>query len=342
MNKILIVGDIHFSTYSSIIRSRGKFYSSRIENCIQSIIWAEKLATDAGCDSVVFLGDAFDRPELGSEEITALQEIQWNGLPHYVLCGNHEMGNSNLDYTSAHIFNLTDNHFVIDTPKTLQTEKATFLFLPYILNNDDRILSNFYKKQHPNENLIVFSHNDLKGINFGKITSTEGFDINEIDKTCKYYFNGHLHNSGWESDVVCNVGNLTGQNFGEDADRWSHNVAILDVDSMTVQFIENPYAYNFYKRDINSQEDIYKLNFKHNAIVSFRCIESLVNTLRDQVNSDNNISEYRIVSIPEIKADASERLQELTAIDHLQQFKDYVLEQIENTDILVSELSEIL
>ena len=86
--KIGIIGDIHFSEYSSILRGRGQYFSQRLENCVTSINWAEEMTSD--CDQVVYLGDFFDKPSLNAEEITALNSIQWNDRYHRFLVGNHE------------------------------------------------------------------------------------------------------------------------------------------------------------------------------------------------------------------------------------------------------------
>lgn len=104
--RILIYTDNHFSQYSSIVRSRGEEYSTRLENQIQSINWVESLAKEKGCDAIVHLGDFFDKPDLSSEEITAFKDINWAAKPHYFLVGNHEMGRNDLVYNSAEILNV--------------------------------------------------------------------------------------------------------------------------------------------------------------------------------------------------------------------------------------------
>ena len=61
--RVLIVGDVHWSSYSSIIRKRGTEYSKRLENCINSINWVEEKAEEYKCDKVIYLGDLFDQAE---------------------------------------------------------------------------------------------------------------------------------------------------------------------------------------------------------------------------------------------------------------------------------------
>ena len=66
--KIGIVGDVHLSQYSSIIRSNGKKYSKRIENIIKSVNWAEEEFKHRSCDIVVYLGDTFDSDNLNKRK----------------------------------------------------------------------------------------------------------------------------------------------------------------------------------------------------------------------------------------------------------------------------------
>ena len=42
--KYLIFSDCHWSTYTSILRSRGKKYSTRLEYLIESLNWVNKVA----------------------------------------------------------------------------------------------------------------------------------------------------------------------------------------------------------------------------------------------------------------------------------------------------------
>ena len=85
--KIGIIGDIHFCEYSSILRTRGDKFSTRLENCIKSINWAEDLTRN--CDKVIYLGDFFDKSSLNASELTAFSEINFNIVPHSFLVGNH-------------------------------------------------------------------------------------------------------------------------------------------------------------------------------------------------------------------------------------------------------------
>ena len=68
--KLGLYTDVHFSKYSSIIQSRGDKYTTRLENCIDSINWVEEVLKD--CDKIVCLGDFFDKAFVDAEV------IEWN------------------------------------------------------------------------------------------------------------------------------------------------------------------------------------------------------------------------------------------------------------------------
>ena len=101
--KVCICGDVHWCTYSSILRKRGIRYSLRLENLIDSVNWVIDTAASSGCTDLFFLGDFFDASVLTAEEISALSELKWNNSVYTsFIVGNHEMGTSDLSFSTAH------------------------------------------------------------------------------------------------------------------------------------------------------------------------------------------------------------------------------------------------
>ena len=351
--KVLICGDIHWSTYTSIIRKKGTEYSKRLENCINSVNWVEETAEEYKCDKVIYLGDFFDRAELNSEEITALKEIQWSNIPHQILVGNHELGNASGQYNTTRIFDLLPNFEVIDKPKVDVGFGYYFLYLPYIFEKDRKPISEYFNSCfNKNEfvtqevkNIFIFSHNDLKGVNYGVFESKEGFELQDILNNSAVCFNGHIHNNGEiVEDRIINVGNLTGQNFNEDGLKYQHKIYILDIngsDYKTYQTI-NPYAYMFYKFEINDEQSINKIVVSSHAIISVKCIEHLVPKVREILDNNINIEEYRIITVVENKEISEEEVNQLASKDHLQQFKDYIIEKLGTGENIVKELQEVI
>ena len=227
--RILIYTDPHVCATSSIVRTRGEKYTTRLENEIKSIDWAEKLAMDTKCDAVFCLGDFFDKSELSAEELTALGDIKWANVQHYFIVGNHEMGSSNLSNSSAHILNLKADIEVIDRETRFDIESKLGLIslqlIPYVLESDRKPFVEYVKTANPEgkkyDKIIVFSHNDLKGIRYGTLESRQGFDVTEIEKCCDLFINGHLHNGSYINNnpnmmnnplINMLMGNMNGNN----------------------------------------------------------------------------------------------------------------------------------
>lgn len=337
-----IVGDIHWSKYSSIVRMRGNKYSYRLENCIKSINWAEQLFADMNCSLVTYLGDFFDSPELTAEEITALKEVQWNTLEHYFLVGNHEMGMNDLSYSSSHVFDYIDivgGSHVIDRATSYQLNGVTLHFVPYILEEHRKSLNEYLTDKSMKN--IVFSHNDISGIQLGNIVSKTGFKLDDIESNCDLFINGHLHNGCKITDKIINIGNLTGQNFSEDASKYSHCVFILDTTTMRIAVYENPYAINFYKLD-GCEQEIDTTCLKSNAVVTVKCFENLHNTYKELLLHAPNILAYRLIVVPSQQDVQEDSMQELITVNHLDKFKDYIINTLGTSETVIQELEEVI
>lgn len=335
--KIGICGDVHWSQYSSIVRRRGKKYSYRLENLIDSINFVESTCVD--CSMMVYLGDFFDKPELNCEEITALQEINWNDLPHYFLVGNHEMGINDLSISSAHLLKLKANIHLIDTPFTmpvaddnLNVENYDIRFIPYILEENRKSFTEYCN----NPNSIVFSHNDLKGIQMGKFISTQGFDIDEIDRNCKRFFNGHLHNGSKISSKILNVGNISGQNFSEDAMKYEHMVYIYDTETNVCAAYINPYAFNFYKLE----NDLPPIT-TNNSVVTISCESDKYNEIKQKLLDSDSIIDFRIIKKSNNIIDINTPKESLS-INHLEEFSNYIQNVLGTDSTVMEELSYII
>lgn len=334
--KIGVVGDIHWSKYSSIVRSNLDKYSTRLQNCIDSINWAEQLTSN--CDMVVYLGDFFDKPELNSMEITALNEINWNANNHFFLVGNHELGINDLSLSSSHIFNEISSGETVDKPFNLHydDECINLGFIPYVLESNRGSMSDYVEYIDGYKN-IVFSHNDIAGIQMGAIVSPTGFNISDIEENCDLFLNGHLHNGSKVTDKIINVGNLTGQNFSEDAKKYEHVVLILDTDTMVSDVYENPYAFNFYKLD--NVSDLYSL--KNNSVVTIKVYENDFDNAKIAINSLSNVIASRVILNSSNSSSTDIGIQEKLDVNHLDKFKEFVLEKLGNSEIIKEELMEI-
>lgn len=347
--KICIHSDAHWSQNSSIVRSRGEKYSRRLENLVESVNWVERLAWEQDCDCVICCGDFFDSAMLNCEEISALQEIRWAPLSHLFLTGNHETNVSSLEFSTADLFKLCPNVAVLSSPQQyfIDGTSVEFCFLPYVLERNRKSIAEYFGT--PSTPRVIFSHNDLKDVQYGNFLSTEGFELSDIESNCTLYFNGHIHHCCNVTTKVINVGNLTGQNFTEDATKYAHCAIILDTETLEYKFFENPFAFKFYKLDLkhcNSIEEIRtNLNqLNSNAVVTVSVKEQFANDTRALLQQwkETRICEFRLL----VQYDTSDTLVETVTptntSDHLQQFETYVFENIGDSSIIKEELSFIM
>jgi hypothetical protein len=178
----------------------------------------------------------------------------------------------------------------------------------------------------------------------GPVVSKIGFSIEEIEANCEFCLNGHLHNGQAVSKRVLNLGNLTGKDFGEDAARYAHKVIIIDTDTFKFETIENPYALNFYKIDILTEDDLNLLNtVKSNAVISIKCLDKYIETVREKVAQNSNILDTRIILIKTFD-ETEEQTVDISdlAVDQGVKFAQCCREKLDNTPILEAELAEIL
>lgn len=339
--KLFLVGDVHWSEYSSILRKQGKVYSQRLENLIQTINWCEKTAEETECDRVVYLGDFFDKPVLNDREISALNEIKWaNSIPHDFVVGNHESSVNGLRFSSTKVLE-KPNFTIRDTPYLEICGDISIGWLPYITEDDRKSLDDYFHGSTPK---VIFSHNDIKGMKFGTLESKTGFDISDIEAHCELFVNGHLHNGAWLTDKILNLGNITGQNFGENSYKYAHRAAVLDTVSLGLEFIENPYAFNFLQVDIIKDEDI--AGFfpkKKNMVINFRCDEALIQSLRDKLTTVA-LAESRVTSVRSKTHhnEGNEGEIEIEAIDGNKRFSEFMLDKLGDSDIVRQEILEVL
>lgn len=343
--KILLFTDLHMCPRASIINKWGTKYPARLENCIDTVNWLERLAEEHNCRYIINLGDFFDKPDLSSETITAVQDIQWSSIMHYHLVGNHDASNSSLIFNSTNVL-MTGNHSIITEPQIMFLDDCDVLFLPYIVECDRKPLDQYIldkngKPFDTGKPRVILSHNDINGIQLGPVVTRTGFTIEEIETNCQLFCNGHLHNGQSITDKVINLGNCTGKDFGEDASKYSHSVAILDTKTLELTYIENPHAFNFYKIQIDTELDITQLyKLKQRAVVSIKCDSALVDKTKQAISELTNIIESRII-ITRKYEEPTEATNIDLSVDHLARFIECCRSNIESSSILEEELAEI-
>ena len=352
--RLLIYADPHWAVNSSIVRSRGEKYSTRLENLIQSINWVEDTASKYGCDTVVCLGDFFDTAQLNSEEISALGEIGWHNCNHYFIAGNHEMGRADQSFSSANIFDLCPKACTITDPAYLpiyDQADTRIVCIPYILEKNRKPLKEYLDAMGvfvKVDNLIVLSHNDISGIQMGNFMSTVGFSLDEIRENCKLFVNGHLHNGEVVAPGVINLGNITGQNFSEDGYKYKHQAMLIDTATHEVEFIENPHALKFFKLDFSDYDESMDSQIQRTldnlpgpAVVTIKVNPKNEFIAKDLLTTTPNIIESRVIIDLTSVVPAENETKITVSRDHFDRFAKYITESLGNSEIIIEELSII-
>ena len=230
---------------------------------------------------------------------------------------------------------------IIWEPLLINYKDIQFYFLPYVVESDRKPLKEYLKDYDPTKKHVIFSHNDLRNVQYGPYLNTTGFSIEEIEAVADLYLNGHIHNGQWITNKILNLGSMTAQNFTNDSFKYKYGVWILDTDTLELKFYENPFALNFYKVDIDSEEDINVLDtLKGNAVVSIKCLETLKEKLIAKLDSlCLLLPRTTYYNIAEDTGAETECV--LVKSDHLEQFRKYFIDNFGDTKIIREELNEI-
>lgn len=341
--KVLIYSDVHFSQDSSIVRSMGEKYSTRLEYLVKSLNWAEELAEKEHCEAVFNLGDMFDKPTLNAMELTALKDIKWADMLHFILVGNHDSNINSLEYSSSEVLAKIPNFYIISKVSHLLLSNTLFWFIPYITEQDRKPLNTYLDYKDPRtKNTVILSHNDIKGIQLGKYVSQEGFDIEDINNNCDLFLNGHLHNSVRINKKILNVGNLCGMNFSEDSSKYNHGAWILETDDLSMTFSENPYALNFSKIEINDEHPFLHEYIKSpNNVFMIRCERKHLDNLKISLTDNHNVVASKVIVYDKNVVNNIENNIKIEKVDYLKTFTAFVVEKLGNSDIINDELGEI-
>lgn len=343
MHRFLVYTDPHWSQYSSILRRRGNKYSVRLENLIESMNWLETFASQNGCEDVISCGDFFDKESLNCEEISALQDVNWNLNNHSFIVGNHESNVSSLEFSSTKFFESIGANVYDTIQRRTINDYVDFYFIPYLTDDHLPKLADIVVDKTKKN--VIFAHLDIAGLQYGKYTSQAGMDIEDILGNCTLFLDGHLHNGQTIQDKIVLIGNLTGQNFNEDALKYEHLVYLLTVNddgTIILDAIENPHAINFYKLKIDSLSDLTIFdNLKQNSVVSVICNNNIKDQVLNKIQSSDKILEFRLNSIYGNSFEAATNSVIAIKVDHIQQFIDLANTKFEPSPALTDELMRL-
>lgn len=320
--KFIFITDNHYCINSSVVSGRksGRF-SDRIENQIKSLEWVNSFNLP-----VIHGGDFFNNSIITSEEQSSLSLIKPFIKDWVFLRGNHESAGE-FDLLGA----LGERVIRVPTVATIGGMKA--LFLPF--NSTESDINGKYD--------LIIGHVGLEGIPFG----AKGLDFNLIDQSCDFFLNGHLHNRVELNKNKWNTGSLTAQNFSDDCLAYRKGLVIVDTVNKSLEFVENPYAFNFFKLTWRDYLNKYKSSPIGEALrrptscISMSCSEG---EKSDILASGEFSSVYYLrVSEDQPKQKTVEpSSKQIVELDHVSKFKKSFLEKVGESSVVLEELAEVL
>lgn len=265
---ILVVGDLHFRdrlSYSDYINRDTE--KDEILNFI--------IDQSEDCDSVVFVGDIFDRRDpvasVNREACAFFERFKRKQL--YIISGNHDKkasgGTTALDYLRE----IGDKHWKIFTrPQSrIEIQGRTVDFLPYMykgelgVENTDTAVTEIMS--HLQEADILFHHHSVSDTMAGDVsTNTFSGEIvlpkAELEQTYKLVVGGHIHSPGIYGRTV-----VTGSVFNTTVGESGKILWKIDPKNLSVKQIKLP-GRGIYKVEVDSLGAIPQL--PKNSIV--KCI----------------------------------------------------------------------
>lgn len=271
--KIVIVGDIHIpNNKTSFINSDAFIEIFNTFKLIKETVYKHKP------EYVIFLGDIFDVPHMITTSVISLVSELFSTLsseiPVIFLAGNHDLlddkmnitnaGNTNFAIKSSLIFPFKNfpNTIVFDSPSVATVGNNLDIgFVPYS-NNIIKSLKSIEKNFIKGHKKLLLGHFDIQQSKY--YSSSENnfatFDsipsAKDLIKKNKYdlVLLGHIHEPieyNIDGRLVKYVGSCRNINFSNVGE--SKGIHVLDIDTLSLEYIENPYT-SYYKTFRNIEE----------------------------------------------------------------------------------------
>jgi len=241
--KIFLISDTHLGVRSNSVEwieiQRSFFFDWFIDDV--------KKRLKPG-DEIFHLGDVFDSRQsinlkvlnLGMEIFEKLSKIS----PVRVILGNHDCHDLNSNsINSVKPLGWLPNVTVYEEPEMIELSGKKMLMMPWRANPDQEkeCLTRFKGADY------LFCHTDVKGADFNKWTKVDhGNEVKEFSTYSKVY-TGHIHyrqKVGNINFIGCPY-ELTRSDIGNSKGYW-----IIDTESGTEEFIENPISPRFVRLNI--------------------------------------------------------------------------------------------
>ena len=249
MNKIIILGDIHFDVGNgnqNILENQLQFFNKQLfpymkENNIKTIIQ---------------LGDLMDNRNKVSVNVSHylrkkfFDVMKEEDITLYTLIGNHDIYHKDTrEIHSLELFGEIYNNFhIINDIKTLEIQNKKLLIVPWVLPDEKYNFEDYLDTDY------IFGHFETNGVEMVKginCNSSHAFGMDSF-KGIKT-FSGHFHlRRYYESSNIFYVGTPSQINWSDYNETKGFHV--LDVGSANLEFIENIVSTKHIKIILNSED----------------------------------------------------------------------------------------
>lgn len=242
MSKIILLGDTHFGA-----RNDNPKLANRFELFYDFMFQYMK---DESIDRIVQFGDLFDRRKyinfasLGRCKEYFFNPIRDNGFHMDTFVGNHDIPYKNtLKYNSPSLIlgEYSDCINLITEPTSLQLDiNLSAAVIPWMCDDNMQECLTFIDQS---KDSLCFGHFEMAGFEFTPGTVCEHGISKDLFWKFHHVYSGHFHHISTQDNVTF-IGSPCQLTWSDYAD--PRGFFILDTDTLTTEFIENPYE-NFHK-----------------------------------------------------------------------------------------------
>lgn len=252
MSKYLFFTDPHIDRKGEFSETTEDGLTTYLHRVRDSLLWVSTQIANTSPDYVVCGGDVFDSTgyvDSSSNKVAA--ECLWDisktcslgNIPFYILAGNHDFESIK---NNIHNLHFLERFSVVVVDRPCEIRSGVFL-LPWAEKLDLDLLKN---------KRLTFSHVDVIGSPLIKGKPSD-VGLSESDFS-GLVINGHYHNPSKVGKVI-NVGSLVSRNF-RDVDSARKRIALIDDETLNVEFMENPHDVQFVDISLNDKKVVDKIS----------------------------------------------------------------------------------
>jgi DNA repair exonuclease SbcCD nuclease subunit len=239
--KVVLINDTHFGA-----RGSSSIFFNFFEKFYRDVFF--KYIDDHGITTIIHLGDVVDKRKsidyvaLSKMRSMFIEPIIERNIDFHVIVGNHDVPYRNTNSLNAinELFKGYENLSIYSEPKTTTFDGRDILLVPWI-NPENR--EDCLRAIRDTDSKVCFGHFELAGFQMhrGSIVA-HGMDSGLLKKFV-LVASGHYHHRSTSSNINY-LGCPYEMTWADCNDPKGFHV--FDTESMTLEFIENPYKM-FYK-----------------------------------------------------------------------------------------------